>query len=50
MTLAYFGLPGVPDLAGSCIVTQGISESIFTGDFREIITVDVAGWTYQGRA
>jgi hypothetical protein len=36
-------------LAGSGVVTQGISQSIFTGDFREIITVDVAGWTYQGR-
>ena len=39
----------VISLAGSGVVTQGISQSIFTGDFREIITVEVAGWTYQGR-
>ncbi len=30
-------------------MTQGISRCIFTGDFREIITVEVAGWTYRGR-
>lgn len=43
------GIRAVISLAGSGVVTQGISQSIFTGDFREIITVDVAGWTYQGR-
>ena len=43
------GIRAVISLAGSGVVTQGISQSIFTGDFREIITVEVAGWTYQGR-
>jgi len=43
------GIRAVISLAGSGVVTQGISQSIFTGDLREIITVEVAGWTYQGR-
>jgi dienelactone hydrolase len=43
------GIRAVVCLAGSGYVTQGISQSIYTGSFREIMTTPVACWTYQGR-
>jgi dienelactone hydrolase len=43
------GISAVVCLAGSGYVTQGISQSIYTGSFREIMTTPVACWTYQGR-
>ena len=42
------GIRAVVCLAGSGYVTQGISQSIYTGSFREIMTTPVASWTYQG--
>jgi dienelactone hydrolase len=42
------GVDAVVCLAGSGYVTQGISQSVYTGSFREIITTPVACWTYQG--
>jgi len=43
------GIRAVVCLAGSGYVTQGISQSVYTGSFREIMTTPVACWTYQGR-
>jgi dienelactone hydrolase len=43
------GIRAVVCLAGSGYVTQGISQSVYTGSFREIMTTPVASWTYQGR-
>jgi dienelactone hydrolase len=42
------GIGAVVCLAGSGYVTQGISQSVYTGSFREIMTTPVASWTYQG--
>jgi hypothetical protein len=42
------GIGAVVCLAGSGYVTQGISQSVYTGSLREIMTTLVASWTYQG--
>ena len=43
------GISAVVCLAGSGYVTQGISQSVYTGSFQQIMTTPVASWTYQGR-
>jgi dienelactone hydrolase len=42
------GVRAVVSVAGSGVVTQGICQSVFTGDLRTILTTPVANWTYQG--
>ena len=50
LTAATFpDIRAVACLAGSGYLTQGISQSIYTGSFQEIMTTAVACWTYQGR-
>jgi dienelactone hydrolase len=39
----------VVSVAGSGVVTQGISQDVGTGSFLDILGTPVASWTYRGR-